>query len=107
MFFIIISHIVTQIYWSVGCQMVALNFQTSDIPMQINAAKFEFNGGTGYLLKPWVMTRDRAGTGGGDFNPFVQSKLEDIVPARLTIKVSGEGERERQTDRERGEENDL
>ena len=84
--------------------MVALNFQTSDIPMQINTAKFEFNGGTGYLLKPWVMTRDRAGTGGGDFNPFVQSKLEDIVPARLTIKVRGrerEGERERERERER------
>lgn len=79
--------------------MVALNFQTSDIPMQINTAKFEFNGGTGYLLKPWVMTRDRAGTGGGDFNPFVQSKLEDIVPARLTIKVSREGEKGR---RQRG-----
>ena len=62
--------------------------------MQINTAKFEFNGSTGYLLKPWVMTRDRAGTGGGDFNPFVQSKLEDIVPARLAIKVGREGERE-------------
>ena len=82
--------------------MVALNFQTSDIPMQINTAKFEFNGGTGYLLKPWVMTRDRAGTGGGDFNPFVQSKLEDIVPARLTIKVRERerGERERERGRE-------
>ena len=83
--------------------MVALNFQTSDIPMQMNTAKFEFNGGTGYLLKPWVMTRDRAGTGSGDFNPFVQSKLEDIVPARLTIKVSwgGGGGRERERVRER------
>ena len=60
--------------------------------MQINTAKFEFNGGTGYLLKPWVMTRERAGTGGGDFNPFVQSKLEDIVPARLNIKASLKGE---------------
>ena len=83
--------------------MVALNFQTSDIPMQMNTAKFEFNGGTGYLLKPWVMTRDRAGTGGGDFNPFVQSKLEDIVPARLTIKVNVRKGRERQEGERRGE----
>ena len=36
-----------QIYWNVGCQMVALNFQTSDMPMQVNYAKFEMNGGTG------------------------------------------------------------
>lgn len=27
--------------------MVALNFQTSDMPMQVNYAKFEMNGGTG------------------------------------------------------------
>ena len=56
-------------------------------------------------MKPWVMMRDRAGQRGGDFNPFVQSKLEDIVPARLTIKVRGrgrerEGERERERERE-------
>ena len=77
--------------------------------MQINTAKFEFNGSTGYLLKPWVMTRDRAGTGGGDFNPFVQSKLEDIVPARLAIKVGGrkrKGGREREGEGEGGRERD-
>ena len=54
--------------------------------MQLNGAKFEFNGATGVLLKPWVMRRERAQ--GGVFNPFVQSKLEDIVPAKISIKVS-------------------
>ena len=56
--------------------------------MQLNGAKFEFNGATGVLLKPWVMRRERAQ--GGVFNPFVQSKLEDIVPAKISIKVSKE-----------------
>lgn len=57
----------------------------SDVPVQINHAKFEFNGMTGYLYKPWVMNRE--GAARGIFNPFVQSKLEDIVPAKLQVKV--------------------
>ena len=102
--------------------MVALNFQTSDMPMQVNYAKFEMNGGTGsvnsivlsiyiyvyidvgfnvtmvygywynrctcafilcnrYILKPSVMCMEKG------FNPFVQKKIEDTVPARLSIKI--------------------
>ena len=57
----------------------------TDLPVQLNQAKFEFNGGTGFIQKPWVMMRE--GGGAGVFNPFTQSKLEDIVPARLSIKV--------------------
>lgn len=36
-----------QIFWNAGCQMVALNFQTSDISMQLNQGKFQYNGGCG------------------------------------------------------------
>ena len=38
--------------WSMGCQMVALNFQTPDRPMHLNMSKFEENGRAGYVLKP-------------------------------------------------------
>ena len=44
-----------QQFWNMGCQMVALNFQTSDLPMQLNFAKFKPNGNCGYILKPRVM----------------------------------------------------
>ena len=37
-----------QIYWNVGCQMAALNFQTPDMPLQLNMQRFEVNGGTGW-----------------------------------------------------------
>uniref|UniRef100_A0A8C1AJ95 Phosphoinositide phospholipase C n=1 Tax=Cyprinus carpio carpio TaxID=630221 RepID=A0A8C1AJ95_CYPCA len=41
--------------WRLGCQMVALNFQTADKFMQLNSALFSLNGGTGYVLKPeWM-----------------------------------------------------
>lgn len=39
-------------YWQAGCQTVALNYQTHDLPMLINAARFSENGRAGYLLKP-------------------------------------------------------
>lgn len=44
------SNYMPQTYWNAGCQMVALNYQTPDTPMQLNLAKFEFNGTTGCVM---------------------------------------------------------
>ncbi|NXO83616.1 PLCZ1 phosphodiesterase, partial [Sitta europaea] len=41
-----------QDFWNVGCQMVALNFQTPGTPMELQDGKFLDNGGCGYVLKP-------------------------------------------------------
>lgn len=38
--------------WSVGCQMVALNFQTQDAYLRLNDGRFRENGNCGYVLKP-------------------------------------------------------
>ena len=32
-----------QIYWNAGCQLVALNYQTLDVPMQLNLGIFQYN----------------------------------------------------------------
>ncbi|TTC73825.1 1-phosphatidylinositol 4,5-bisphosphate phosphodiesterase beta-2 [Bagarius yarrelli] len=70
-----------QPFWNVGCQMVALNYQTMDFPMQLNMAMFEYNGRTGYLLKNDVMRRnDKL------FDPF-SDKLDTNVPNTLSIKI--------------------
>ncbi len=37
--------------WSAGCQMIAMNIQKGDEPVWQNFAKFQDNGGCGYLLK--------------------------------------------------------
>ena len=37
--------------WNCGCQLVALNYQTSGAAMQLNTGKFRDNGGCGYVLK--------------------------------------------------------
>ncbi|XP_026723639.1 1-phosphatidylinositol 4,5-bisphosphate phosphodiesterase zeta-1 isoform X2 [Athene cunicularia] len=41
-----------QEFWNVGCQMVALNFQTPGLQMELQVGKFQDNGGCGYILKP-------------------------------------------------------
>ncbi|NWV27386.1 PLCZ1 phosphodiesterase, partial [Origma solitaria] len=41
-----------QEFWNVGCQMVALNFQTPGPQMELQNGKFLDNGGCGYVLKP-------------------------------------------------------
>lgn len=38
--------------WAAGAQLVAFNFQTTDLGMQLNRGKFLENGGLGYVLKP-------------------------------------------------------
>ncbi|XP_061569840.1 1-phosphatidylinositol 4,5-bisphosphate phosphodiesterase delta-1a isoform X2 [Cololabis saira] len=38
--------------WNVGCQIVALNFQTASKEMQLNQGRFLSNGFCGYVLKP-------------------------------------------------------
>ncbi|NWV80819.1 PLCZ1 phosphodiesterase, partial [Dasyornis broadbenti] len=47
-----------QEFWNVGCQMVALNFQTPGPQMELQDGKFLDNGGCGYVLKPEFL-RDR------------------------------------------------
>ncbi|NWR43771.1 PLCZ1 phosphodiesterase, partial [Regulus satrapa] len=46
------SNYFPQEFWNVGCQMVALNFQTPGPQMELQDGKFLDNGGCGYVLKP-------------------------------------------------------
>ncbi|XP_041828054.1 1-phosphatidylinositol 4,5-bisphosphate phosphodiesterase beta-2 [Melanotaenia boesemani] len=70
-----------QPFWNVGCQMVALNYQTMDFPMQLNMSLFEFNGRTGYILKHDVLRR-----GDKKFDPFCD-RIDTVVASTLTIKI--------------------
>ncbi|XP_034286292.1 1-phosphatidylinositol 4,5-bisphosphate phosphodiesterase epsilon-1 isoform X1 [Pantherophis guttatus] len=42
------------LFWLHGVHLVALNYQTDDLPLHLNAAMFEANGGCGFVLKPPV-----------------------------------------------------
>ncbi|XP_011890423.1 PREDICTED: 1-phosphatidylinositol 4,5-bisphosphate phosphodiesterase beta-2 [Cercocebus atys] len=76
------SNYMPQMFWNAGCQMVALNFQTMDLPMQQNMAVFEFNGQSGYLLKHEFMRRPDK-----QFNPFSVDRIDVVVATTLSITV--------------------
>ncbi|XP_075252417.1 1-phosphatidylinositol 4,5-bisphosphate phosphodiesterase beta-4-like isoform X6 [Convolutriloba macropyga] len=71
-----------QLFWNVGCQLVSLNFQTNDLAMQLNLGKFEYNGNTGYLLKPDFLRRsDRR------FDPFAEAPVDGVIAATCSVTV--------------------
>uniref|UniRef100_A0A8B9GC98 1-phosphatidylinositol 4,5-bisphosphate phosphodiesterase n=1 Tax=Amazona collaria TaxID=241587 RepID=A0A8B9GC98_9PSIT len=76
------SNYMPQMFWNVGCQMVALNFQTMDVPMQQNMALFEFNGQSGYLLKHEFMRRPDK-----QFDPFSVDRIDVVVASTLSVTI--------------------
>ncbi|NWY11284.1 PLCD4 phosphodiesterase, partial [Aphelocoma coerulescens] len=68
--------------WNVGCQIVALNFQTAGTEMDLCDGLFSQNGCCGYVLKPPFM-RDEETL----FNPSDPSSREGPGPITLTIQV--------------------
>nr|XP_031526495.1 1-phosphatidylinositol 4,5-bisphosphate phosphodiesterase zeta-1 isoform X2 [Vicugna pacos] len=69
-----------QEFWNIGCQMVALNFQTPGLPMDLQNGKFLDNGNSGYILKPHFL-RDT----NSEFNP--NKAVYDRNPITLTIRL--------------------
>ncbi|RVE52618.1 hypothetical protein evm_002737 [Chilo suppressalis] len=76
------SNFMPQVFWNAGCQLVALNFQTLDLAMQLNLGTFEYNRRCGYLLKPEFMRRkDRR------LDPFAESTVDGIIAGSLSVTV--------------------
>lgn len=50
--------------------------------MQLNQGKFEYNGSSGYLLKPDFMRRaDRS------FDPFAESPVDGVIATQCSVQV--------------------
>ncbi|XP_078079672.1 1-phosphatidylinositol 4,5-bisphosphate phosphodiesterase epsilon-1 isoform X3 [Mustelus asterias] len=75
-------------FWLHGIQLVALNYQTDDLPMHLNAAMFEANGRCGYVLKSPVLW-DKNCRMHNQFSPL--ERIESMSPSlhSLTI-ISGQ-----------------
>eukprot|EP01063_Lacrimia_lanifica_P037939 TRINITY_DN794_c1_g1_i1.p1 TRINITY_DN794_c1_g1~~TRINITY_DN794_c1_g1_i1.p1 ORF type:complete len:757 (+),score=269.53 TRINITY_DN794_c1_g1_i1:128-2398(+) len=75
--------------WLVGCQAVALNFQRMDDAMRLYHAKFDSNGGCGYILKPHHLTN------AGLFRDYMQTRetfklvVQIIAAYQLPKRVGG------------------
>ncbi|XP_064476750.1 1-phosphatidylinositol 4,5-bisphosphate phosphodiesterase eta-2-like isoform X2 [Ornithodoros turicata] len=64
-------------FWNVGCQIVALNYQSWDQKTFINEAKFSTNGRSGYVLMPEFLRN-------GTFDP---NKIDPAMKRTLTVKI--------------------
>ncbi|XP_060624716.2 1-phosphatidylinositol 4,5-bisphosphate phosphodiesterase epsilon-1 isoform X2 [Anolis sagrei] len=73
------------LFWLHGVQLVALNYQTDDLPLHLNAAMFESNGGCGYVLKPPVLW-DRNCPMYQHFCPL-ERDLDNLEPAIYSLTV--------------------
>lgn len=77
------------LFWLHGVQLVALNYQTDDLPLYLNTAMFEANGGCGFVLKPPVLWEKNCSM----YQHFfpLERDLDNMEPAiySLTI-VSGQ-----------------
>ncbi|KAM7378865.1 hypothetical protein PAMP_004460 [Pampus punctatissimus] len=68
--------------WNAGCQIVALNFQTTCTDMHLNQGRFLINGKSGYILKPAYM-RDRT----TEFDPITLTRGDWLQHKTLHIMV--------------------
>lgn len=76
------SNFMPQVFWNAGCQLVALNYQTLDLSMQLNLGIFEYNNRCGYLLKPEFMRRrDRR------LDPFAESTVDGIIAGTVSVHI--------------------
>ncbi|XP_037400183.1 1-phosphatidylinositol 4,5-bisphosphate phosphodiesterase delta-3-A-like [Pygocentrus nattereri] len=87
--------------WNVGCQIVALNFQTDGEQMDLNRGCFLPNGHCGYVLKPSFLCQPDTG-GGPGHNPTLLTikvisgqqlpgteKLKSIVDPMVWVETHG------------------
>uniref|UniRef100_A0A8C6TGP2 Phosphoinositide phospholipase C n=1 Tax=Neogobius melanostomus TaxID=47308 RepID=A0A8C6TGP2_9GOBI len=68
--------------WANGCQLVALNFQTAGLEMDLNDGLFRQNGGCGFVLKPEFMRKTDS-----EFSPERPESRPGYRPLRLSIQV--------------------
>ncbi|XP_068940526.1 1-phosphatidylinositol 4,5-bisphosphate phosphodiesterase delta-1 isoform X4 [Petaurus breviceps papuanus] len=95
--------------WNVGCQIVALNFQTPGMEMDIYQGRFQDNGFSGYVLKPaflrdptskfnpravaegpwWNRKKLRVRVISGQQLPKVNKNKNSIVDPKVTVEIHG------------------
>uniref|UniRef100_A0A8C3T2N9 Phosphoinositide phospholipase C n=1 Tax=Chelydra serpentina TaxID=8475 RepID=A0A8C3T2N9_CHESE len=84
--------------WNIGCQIIALNFQTPGPEMDVYQGRFQDNGFSGYVLKPRFL-RDKQskfnpksiteGIISGQQLPKVNKSKNSIVDPRVTVEIHG------------------
>ncbi|XP_075443018.1 inactive phospholipase C-like protein 2 isoform X2 [Ascaphus truei] len=76
------SNMNPQDFWKCGCQIVAMNFQTPGLMMDLNIGWFRQNGNCGYVLRPAIM-REAVSF----FSANTKDSVPGVSPQLLHIKI--------------------
>ncbi|XP_061598693.1 inactive phospholipase C-like protein 2 [Cololabis saira] len=76
------SNMNPQDLWKCGCQIVAMNFQTAGLMMDLNTAWFRQNGNCGYVLRPAIMRQEVS-----YFSADTKETVPGVSPQLLHVKV--------------------
>lgn len=90
------ANFVPSLFWSMGCQLVAINWQTLDIGFEMNQAMFSRNAQCGYVLKPEALRVKDAVKTNERKNVEVQLSIQ-IISAQQLPRFR-DASREKETD---------
>uniref|UniRef100_A0A8C7PWV5 Phosphoinositide phospholipase C n=1 Tax=Oncorhynchus mykiss TaxID=8022 RepID=A0A8C7PWV5_ONCMY len=76
------SNMNPQDLWKCGCQIVAMNYQTPGLMMDLNIAWFRQNGNCGYVLRPTIMRQEVS-----YFSANTRESVPGVSPQLLHVKV--------------------
>ncbi|TMS15031.1 Inactive phospholipase C-like protein 2 [Larimichthys crocea] len=76
------SNMNPQDFWKCGCQIVAMNYQTPGLMMDLNLGWFRQNGNCGYVLRPAIMREEVS-----YFSANARDSLPGVSAQLLHIKV--------------------
>ncbi|NXL59150.1 PLCL2 protein, partial [Chordeiles acutipennis] len=76
------SNMNPQDFWKCGCQMVAMNYQTPGLMMDLNSGWFRQNGACGYVLRPAIMREEVS-----YFSANAKDSLPGVPAQLLHLKV--------------------
>ncbi|XP_032891103.1 inactive phospholipase C-like protein 2 isoform X1 [Amblyraja radiata] len=76
------SNMNPQDFWKCGCQMVAMNYQTHGLMMDLNIGWFRQNGNCGYVLRPAIMREEVS-----YFSANAKDSLPGVSAQLLHIKI--------------------
>ncbi|KAM9418556.1 inactive phospholipase C-like protein 2 [Salvelinus alpinus] len=76
------SNMNPQDMWKCGCQIVAMNYQTPGLMMDLNIAWFRQNGNCGYVLRPTIMRQEVS-----YFSANTRESVPGVSPQLLHVKV--------------------
>ncbi|XP_042330233.1 1-phosphatidylinositol 4,5-bisphosphate phosphodiesterase delta-1 [Sceloporus undulatus] len=68
--------------WNVGCQIVALNFQSKGLEMDVHQGRFQDNGLCGYVLKPEFLRDEQS-----EFNPKFITEGSWQTQKKLQVRI--------------------